>query len=466
MTLEKIKELVGASGFIDNPSDMEAYTTSWRGGWKGKTPLVVFPDSAKKVSEIIKICASEKIAIVPQGGNTGLVGGATPSSSGKEIIINLSRMNKIKEIDLSAFTMTVEAGCVLANMQSAALEKGRLFPISIASEGSAQAGGIVSTNAGGTAVLKYGTTRDIVLGLEAVLPDGSIWNGLKTLRKDNTGYDLKNIFIGAEGTLGIVTAATFKLFPMPKQKETFLLAVKDANTAIELLARFREGTGDLVNAFEIISGECMALVLKHIPNTRAPFAKTYPEYILAEFSSPFEGDFLRSQLENMLSAEFESGRVLDAIMAESIAQAKEIWHIREHISEAEKKEGRGVHFDVSLPIATIPDFMESAGKTIKNKVSDAQIIAFGHIGDGNMHYNMCLPKNISDGDFLNKKKILKEIIYSEIKKRDGSISAEHGVGQERKEDLKNYKAPIDIELMKKIKAALDPDNIMNPGKIF
>ena len=443
---------------------MEAYISSWRGGHFCEAELIIFPKSVEELSRLVKLCSDSDIKIIPQGGNTGLVAGAIPTGKYQEIIINLSHMKSIISIDKQNSNVIVEAGCTLAALQEAVADAGFFFPLSIASEGTAEVGGIISTNAGGTAVLKYGNTRDLTLGIEAILPDGSIYCDMKSLIKDNTGYDLKQLFIGAEGTLGIITKASFKIFPKINQQETAFLAVENINNAIEILHFMKEKSGNIVTTFEIISKTCLNLVVKHIDGARKPIETESLYYLLVELSTPESGDNLRIKFENMLGELFENGKILDAAIAESLKQTQDFWFIREHISEAERKSGRGIHFDISLPISKISSFInETDAKIAEN--TEAIIACFGHLGDGNLHYNMFLPHETDDERFNQTKSILSEIIYDNCENMGGSFSAEHGVGASRKHLLEKYKSPIELDLMKKIKQSIDPKNIMNPEKI-
>lgn len=463
--LQQIKSLLGVSGVIDDPAAMQPHLVSWRNGWEGKAPFVALPSSTDQLSEIIKICHAHKIPVVPQGGNTGLVGGGIPSSAGDQIVINLLRMNKIRGFDKVGSAVTAEAGVILQMVQDEADKAGFLFPLSMASEGSAQIGGAISTNAGGTAVLRYGNMRELVFGLEVVLPDGSIISGLKSLPKDNTGYNLAHTFIGAEGTLGIVTAATLKLFPKLNQTVTGFAAVADADAAMELLATFRSGCGEHLNAFEIISSAAMKLVLKHIPDTRLPCKNESPYYVLIELGSASTTLPLRAEFEVAAEDAMNKGGVEDFVIAENTAQAQQFWGLRENASEALRKEGPGLHFDISVPLAGIAGFLKDMEYRVTALVPGVVVAPFGHIGDGNIHYNMCLPKT-GEAERKALKKKIQELVYSEVVWLGGSISAEHGIGVERKAELLLYKQKEAIEVMKKIKHALDPEGIMNPGKIF
>jgi FAD/FMN-containing dehydrogenase len=462
--LDQIKNLLGQGGYLDQPTDMQPYLTSWRNGWTGKAPLIALPNSTEQVSALVTFCHKNKIALVPQGGNTGLVGGSIPSDKGDQVVINLSRMNKIREIDAVGSNMTVEAGTILQVLQEAAAKAGMLFPLSMASEGSAEIGGAISTNAGGTAVLRYGNMRDLVMGIEAVLPDGQIFNGLKKLAKDNTGYNLGRYFIGAEGTLGIVTAATLKLFPVLQQKLTAVIAIPDAETALELLKDVRQEVAEYLTAFEIMSHAALQLVTKHIADTRFPGKDDAPYYLLIELAATSNAVPLRDIVEGVAMQAFMGGQILDAVLAENETQAKQFWHLREHISEAIRKQGPGIHFDISLPLNQLADFLHKMEPKVKALAPDVIIAPFGHIGDGNLHYNMCFASE--PANFAALKEQIKTLVYGEVKARQGSISAEHGIGIERKVELLAYKAPHEIELMKRVKQAFDPENLMNPGKIF
>jgi FAD/FMN-containing dehydrogenase len=414
----------------------------------------------------VRACRAAGAPIVPQGGNTGLCGAATPSERGDAIVLSLARMNRVREVDALNYTITVEAGVILLDVQKAAEAHDRLFPLSLGGEGTARIGGNLSTNAGGTGVLRYGTARELALGLEVVLPDGRIWDGLSGLRKDNTGYDLKQLFIGAEGTLGIITAAVMKLFPLPKETETAFVAVPSVADAIRLLALARTMSDEKVTAFEWIPRLPLDFVLRHIPGARDPLAARHDHYVLMELSSGLAGADLRGLTEAILAAGMERKLVLDATLAESGAQADAFWKLRETIPEAQKSEGASVKHDVAVPVSRVAEFLVAADKAVAEAAPGIRICAFGHLGDGNVHYNLSRPENGSDAAFDARYAELNRVVHDIVTAMKGSISAEHGIGSLRRDELQHYKSPIALDLMKKIKAALDPDNLMNPGKVL
>jgi FAD/FMN-containing dehydrogenase len=464
--LERIRGIVGPAGLISSPDETAQYATDWRRRYHGSAVAVVKPGSTAEVSAVIRVCGDSRTGIVPQGGNTGLCGAATPDSSGSQIVLNLSRMNRIREIDARNNTMTVEAGCVLANLQKAAGEAGRLFPLSLASEGSCEIGGNLSTNAGGTAVLRYGNTRDLVLGLEVVLPSGEIWDGLRGLRKDNTGYDLKQLFVGAEGTLGVITAAVLKLFPLPRSRATAVVALQDPGHALELLTHTLEGCGERLTAFELFSDFCLSLVLKHFRDVAAPFPRRFPQYVLMELSDTRPGDAVAHLAEGVLGQALEQGRILDAVIAQSESQSKAFWRLREFISDAQAQEGPNIKHDVSIPISRIPDFIRATDEELARAHSGVRMVTFGHVGDGNVHYNVSAPEGVAPETFVKLTAGINRVVHDSVARFRGSISAEHGLGQSKREEIRRYKSPIELELMRKIKSALDPHGIMNPGKVL
>lgn len=466
MSIEAFTSIVGSQAIYTTPQAKEPFETSWRTGVRGNSACVLCPATTQQVSDIVKLCAEKQIPVIPQGGNTGVVDGAIPSDSGQDVILSLSRMNQIRNIDPENFTLTAEAGCILSNIQEAAESVDRLFPLSMASEGSCQLGGNIATNAGGTAVLRYGNTRDLILGLEVVLPNGEIIHGLRSLRKDNTGYDLKQLFIGSEGTLGVVTAAVVKLFPLPKHTETALLAIPDVHAAAILLSMFKDVMADGLTTFELMADNATSLVVKHLPDIRPLFVNSHPYSLLVEVSAGQRSEGLRQRFETVLANAMEKGLVEDGILAESIEHAKQWWHIREHIAEAIKREGKGIFFDVSVPISSVARFIEKTNQALLNECPELRIAPFGHMGDGNIHYNMTLPADILEEAFLAKRKIIQDIVFEAIASFEGSISAEHGVGTYRKEEFHRYKSAIEISTMRAVKQAIDPKAIFNPGKIL
>lgn len=461
---QRLLEVVGPSGAITDEADMTPYVLEWREKWRGKAALVLRPDSTEQVSRIVAICAETGTRIVPQGGNTGLVGGSIPFERGDEIVLSLGRMNRIRHLDPLNDTMTVEAGCILADIQNAADAADRLFPMRIASEGTCQIGGNLSTNAGGTAVLRYGNMRDLVLGLEVVLPDGQIWNGLRGLRKDNTGYDLKQLFVGAEGTLGIITGAVLKLYPRPAEREIGFVAVRDPEAAVELLAMAKQVSGGQVTGFEIMPRLSMDLVLQLLPDARDPLQAPHPWYVLMEFSSGDAGGALRQAMETTLEQGFEAGLVTDATIAESVAQADGFWALREGLSEAQKLAGGSIKHDVSIPVPDMPAFIRRADQALQAVIPGFRSHAFGHIGDGNVHYNPLQPEGADTAEFLGKWEAVADVVHGIVHDMGGSISAEHGLGRLKRDEVRRYKSAIEMDLMSRIKRALDPDNIMNPDK--
>ncbi|MBI1776174.1 MAG: FAD-binding oxidoreductase [Proteobacteria bacterium] len=466
-TLERIRRAVGDKACLVGADEIEPYLTDWRGLWHGRTSMVVRPGTVAEVAEVMRIAAETGTPVVPQGGNTGMCGGATPYEDGAAIVLSLGRLNRVRAIDPLNYTITVEAGCVLADIQRRAADADRFFPLSLGAEGSCQIGGNLSTNAGGTAVLRYGNARELVLGLEVVLPDGSIWDGLRSLRKDNTGFDLKQLFVGAEGTLGIITAAVLKLFPKPRDRRTAFVALRDVEAAIELLARTRAATGDQVTTFELVSWPVLELVLKHIPGTVNPLSRRYGHYALVEITSTADHDIgLGDALEEMLGQAAEDGLVLDATIAQSEAQSAAFWKLRETAAEAQKAEGASIKHDVSVPVARVPAFMQEAHARVLKLEPKARLVAFGHVGDGNIHFNVAEPVGGDAKAFLARWAEFNRVVHDCVVEFGGSISAEHGIGRLKREELQHYKSATELDLMRRIKAALDPKGIMNPGKVL
>jgi len=460
--LDAIRAIVGTNGVFDG-SDTAPFLSEWRDRWPGEAKLIVAPASTEDVSEIVKICAAEKIAITPQGGNTGLVGGQIPF--GSEILLSMKRMKKVRDISPLDNTMIVDAGVTLLEAQDAAEKVGRLFPLSIGSEGSCQLGGVISTNAGGVNVLRYGNMRDLVLGIEVVTPTGEIWQNLKRLRKDNTGYDLKQLFIGGEGTLGIVTGAVLKLFPRPNEMVTAFAGVPSAEAAVALLSHAQQATGGLASSFELMSRQCLDLLIKNIPGARDPLDDQHQWYVLMEFSSVGSGA-LRGIIENVLAGAIEKNVAADATIAENETQAKVLWHMRHSMSDAINHEGLGARHDVSVPIADIPDFLVQADIAVKKIAPAARIVAFGHIGDGNIHYDIVPAEGDGKNALDDLRPDIETSVYDVIGKFNGSISAEHGIGRHKKDSIAKRKSPVELAMMRAVKKALDPQGIMNPGKML
>ena len=464
--LRRLGEIVGPQGLLTGDAQVAPYATDWRKRYRGHPLGVVKPATTPQVAAVVKLCSEAGIAVVPQGGNTGLVGGATPDAGGSQLVVNLSRMNRIRGIDSVNNTMTAEAGCVLASIQQAAQAGGRLFPLSLAAEGTCELGGNLSTNAGGTAVLRYGNTRDLVLGLEVVLPSGEIWDGLRALRKDNTGYDLKHLFIGAEGTLGVITAAVLKLFPLPAERAVAIVAVAAPANALALLSRLQRDCGERLTGFELFSDFCLELVLRHFPGSQAPLPARAPHYVLVELSDLRANGRAAAFLEEALEAALGAAEIGDAAVAKSEAQAAAFWALRENISEAQAREGANIKHDVSLPISAIAEFIAQTDALLERAFPGARLVTFGHLGDGNLHYNVSPRQGAPAPAFLASGGEVNLIVHDQVARFNGSISAEHGLGQLKREEILRYKSPLEIGLMQRIKAALDPKGIMNPGKVI
>jgi FAD/FMN-containing dehydrogenase len=450
-------DIVGAAHVLTDPQDTRPYFTDWRRQYSAAAECVVRPASTAEVARVVALCAEHDVAIVPQGGNTGLVGGSVPTGGRREIVLALGRMNRIRDLDRLNDTITVDAGCVLANVQRAADEAGRLFPLSLAAEGSCQIGGNLSTNAGGINVLRYGNAREQVLGLEVVLPDGRVWDGLRGLRKDNTGYDLKQLFVGAEGTLGIITAAVLRLHPKPSAGVTAWIALASAAAAVALLALLRERLGERLSAFELMSRSCVEAVLAHAPGTPDPLAAAHPWYVLVELADSGEERALRERVEKVLVDCTERGTILDAVLAQSGEQARALWRIRETVPEAQFT---NVKHDVAVPVSKSAEFIERVGPRLAARFADVRPYAFGHLGDVNIHYNVGPERLLAEREAVNR------IVYDVVDELGGSISAEHGLGQLKRDEITRHKQPIELELMRALKRTLDPKGLMNPGKVL
>jgi len=467
--LQGLRAIIGTQHVLTEPFDIAPYATDWRGRYTGLPLCIVRPGTTAEVAAVVKACAATGIAVVPQGGNTGLCGGATPLGPdhrpGGEVLVSLTRLNRIRTIDADNNTLTVEAGCTLAAVQEAAASAGRLFPLSLAAEGTATIGGNLATNAGGVQVLRYGNARELCLGLEVVLPDGRIWNGLRSLRKDNTGYDMKQLFIGAEGTLGLITAAVLKLFSRPRQTAMAWVTIDTPAQAVALLTRLREKIGGRVTAFELVSRPALELVLKHIPDSRDPLATRSDWQVLIELSDTMDSN-LDTPLEITLTEAMEAGEASDAVIAKSAAQSRALWALRENISEAQKIEGLSIKHDISVPVSRLAEFIARADTELSRAFPGVRIVCFGHLGDGNLHYNQSKPAAQENTDFIAQTNAVNRIVHDLAHELGGSISAEHGLGQLKREEILRYKSTVEMDMMRAIKHALDPHRIMNPGKVL
>jgi FAD/FMN-containing dehydrogenase len=464
--LEHCRSAIGAIHVVTEPLDMAAFLTDWRRRFTGKALAVLKPASTDEVAALVRLCNQFTVALVPQGGNTGLVLGSVPDQSGTAVVLSLLRLNQIRAVDNVNNTLTVEAGCILQNIQRAASEVDRLFPLSLAAEGSCTIGGNLATNAGGTAVLRYGTMRELCLGLEVVTAQGEIWRGLRGLRKDNTGYDLRDLFIGAEGTLGIITAAVLKVFPQPKARLTAMVALDNPEEALHLLSLAQSHCGAALTGFELMSEFCLQLVTNHFPQMRLPFAQSWPHYVLLELSDDESTEHAEAMLERLVSDALEQKIIHDAVVATSIAQSKTLWNLREHVPLAQAEEGKNIKHDVSIPISRIGEFIDHTDALLQDAFPGCRMVTFGHLGDGNLHYNVSPPEG-QDGDALiANQPSINRLVHDSVDFFGGSISAEHGLGALKREEVRRYKSPVEMQLMERIKAALDPLNLMNPGKVI
>lgn len=464
--LPALHDALGEAGLITDTERMQSYLSDWRNAYRGQAAAVLRPGTTEEVAAAVRLCAQAGVALVPQGGNTGLCGGSIPDASGAQMVLSLTRLKRIREVDVANATITVEAGVILQQLQDAAAEVGRLFPLSLGAEGSCTVGGNLATNAGGTAVLRYGNMRDLALGLEVVLPDGRIWDGLRGLRKDNTGYDLKQLFIGSEGTLGIITAAVLKLFPALRSLTTAWVALPSPQAAVTLLGQMRGLCGDRLTGFELMSRQSLEFVLRHVAGASDPFAEGHPWYVLIELSDTQPDAALNDLLEQGLGEAFEQALVLDAVVAGSQAQVEALWALREGISEAQNHEGPSLKHDISVPVSRIPDFIARTDRALQQAFPGVRIVAYGHVGDGNLHYNISKPPGSDDAPFKVQAEAIMRVIYDSTLEDAGSISAEHGLGQSKRAAAQHYKAPLELELMRSIKQALDPAGLMNPGKLL
>lgn len=451
---------------LTDATDTEPYLIDWRRTWRGTAMAVALPDGVEDVAAIVRWCAANDVAVVPQGGNTGQSGGSVPRAEGRNLVLSLTRMARVRSVDAANDTITVDAGCVLQTVQDAARAAGRFFPLSLGAEGSCTIGGNLATNAGGTAVLRYGNTRDLCLGLEVVTADGRVWDGLKGLRKDNSGYDLRDLFIGSEGTLGVITGAVLKLFPQPVGRATAFAGVNSPAEALALFERLRTRHFDRLTAFEIMSNACLTLVTAHIPSARNPLASSAPWYVLIEFSDLQSEAHAREAIESALVDAIDAGLARDAVIASSDAQAKALWQLRESISETQGASGRAIKHDIAVPVSQIAAFVEAALAATANAFPEASPVTFGHLGDGNLHFNFSLPKGADDAAFAVVQTGLNAVVHDLVRAHGGTISAEHGLGVLRRDEADAHRSAVEREIMRAIKTALDPQGIMNPGKML
>ncbi|KQZ12825.1 hydroxyacid dehydrogenase [Mesorhizobium sp. Root554] len=458
--------IVGDKYALHDQGDIEPYITERRGLWHGRTSLVLRPGSVEEVSRIMRLATETGTPVVPQSGNTGLVGGQTPDASGREIVLSLSRLNRIREIDVLSNTVTAEAGVILQSLHDAVDAVDRLFPLSLASQGSCQIGGNLSSNAGGTAVLSYGNARELCLGVEVVLPTGEVFDDLRKLKKDNTGYDLKNLFVGAEGTLGVITAAVLKLFPKPKGHEVAFVGLESPEAALALFGLATDRAGAALTAFELIGKRPYDFTMAHGKGIARPLSGDWPWYALVQISSGRSAEDARALIEDILSAGLEAGHVGDAVIAASLAQAAAFWNFREMLSDSQKPEGASIKHDISLPVASIPAFIAEAEKAVQSVSKGARVVCFGHMGDGNLHYNVSRPADGDDAAFLDLYRPMNKAVHDVVRAMNGSISAEHGIGQLKRDELLATAPPVGLDLMRRVKAAFDPAGIMNPGKVI
>jgi len=464
--VQALEQVVGQAGLIQDAERMQSYLSDWRNAYRGNAALVVRPACTAEAAEVVRLCREAGVSLVPQGGNTGLCGGSIPDASGTQVVLSLTRMTAIRAIDPANETITVEAGVILKRLQEAAAEVGRLFPLSLGAEGSCTVGGNLATNAGGTAVLRYGNMRDLTLGLEVVLADGRIWEGLRGLRKDNTGYDLKHLFIGSEGTLGIITAAVLKMFPAVRSLTTAWVALASPQAAVDLIGRMRTLCGDRLTGFELMSRQSVEFVLRHVSGCNDPFNDVHPWYVLIELSDTLVDAPLAQMLESGLGEALEQGDALDAVVASNETQVAALWALREGISEAQNHEGPSLKHDISVPVSSIPAFIEATDRKLLEHFPGVRIVAYGHVGDGNLHYNISKPVGAEDAPFKAQAEAIMHVIYDATVAFAGSISAEHGLGQAKRDAAQRYKSPLELELMRTLKQALDPAGLMNPGKLL
>jgi FAD/FMN-containing dehydrogenase len=464
--LDDLRQLLGTDGLLTTADDVAPFLVDHRQLYHGRALAVALPRTTAEVARLLAWCNTRGVGVVPQGGNTGYCGGATPDESGRQLLVALQRLDRVRGVDAANFSMTVEAGCVLADVQRAAAAAGRYFPLSLGSEGSCQIGGNLATNAGGLNVLRFGMMREQVLGLEVVLADGRVLDGLQALRKDNTGYDLKSLFVGSEGTLGIITAATLRLLPPPRSTATAFTAVRDVAAAIELLGQLRAASGDALTSFELIPAVAIELVRRHIPGVNAPLSVRADWHVLCELASS-GAEALDATLQSALTAAMEQGLVLDAAIATSERHRQEFWRLRESIPEAQRKAGPSIKHDISVPVSALPDFVAQASAWVRREVPEGVLVSYGHAGDGNLHFNINLIDGGSDSQaFRAREPVIRRVIHDMVARMHGSFSAEHGIGRLKVGELARYADPVELELMRAVKRALDPNGIMNPGKVL
>ena len=465
-TLGELKAAVGNGSWLEAPDAVAPFLTDFRRLYHGATPLVLLPRNVDQVAQILAVCNREEVAVVPHGGNTGYCGGATPDETGSQIVLSLRRLNRVRQIDAANYSMIIEAGCTLAEAQAAAREADRLFPLSLGSEGTAQIGGNLSTNAGGTAVLRYGMMRDLVLGLEVVLADGRVLKGLKSLRKDNTGYDVKSLFVGAEGTLGVITAACLKLFPQPADTATALAGIDSPQHALDLLARLRAAAGDQLTSFELMPRLAVELTVKHVPGVADPLGQNTPWYLLIELTSPNP----RQDLNTLLTAALEDAAaadvIVDAMFATSVAQAQAMWKLRESVPEAQRRHGASLKHDVSVPVSAIPALILEGSALVRRLAPEGDVVSYGHAGDGNLHFNVSQKAGTDVESFIARGPVLELALFDLVESLGGSISAEHGIGRLKAAEFARRADPVELAVMHELKRALDPKGIMNPGKVL
>jgi FAD/FMN-containing dehydrogenase len=461
-----IAELIGHDGVVTDDSDVEPYLTDHRHLYHGRALAVAVPRTIEQVSRLLAYCNDKRIGVVPHAGNTSYCGGATPDESGQQIVLSLKRLNKVRSVDPLNYSLIAEAGCILADVQRAADKAERLFPLSLGSEGTCQIGGNLSTNAGGTTVLRYGMMRDLVLGLEVVLADGRILSTLGALRKDNTGYDIKSLFLGAEGTLGVITAASLKLFSKVRSAATAFAAVASVEAAVELLANLREASGDRISSFELIPRIGIDLTMQHIPGVREPLKQKYEWHVLCEVTTSRASEDLNDLLTEALAAAYESNLVLDAVVAQNDREREALWKIRETIPEAQRLDGASLKHDISLPSTSLAKFVATAGDWVRANVPDGRLVAYGHVGDGNLHFNLSQTLGSSRETFLAREASIRRVMHDMVRDFGGSFSAEHGIGRLKVGELERYASPVELDLMKAVKHAFDPNGILNPGKVI